>query len=150
MTLKTRLACLMAALAVGVALVCGALPAPVSAKSYRITRVDIGARLNADGSMEVSEARTYAFSGSFTFAYRDFPVGRQVTFDDFEVYEDGVLQKIEALGLHALAVLLDRYGRVLTGKLPVHLSLHLLVRHVDTRQPGLMERLGGAGRRRTV
>jgi uncharacterized membrane protein len=88
-TLKTRLACLMAALAVGVALVCGALPAPVSAKSYRITRVDIGARLNADGSMEVSEARTYAFSGSFTFAYRDFPVGQQVTFDDFEVYEGG-------------------------------------------------------------
>ena len=68
---------------------CYLLPTGVEAKSYRITRVDIDARLMSDGSMDVSEARTYDFTGSFSYAYRDMPRGGPVIFGDFEVLEEG-------------------------------------------------------------
>jgi len=66
-----------------------AICSPVSAKSYRITEVEIDARLQPDGSMIVSEDRTYSFDGSFSFAFRDMPGGQEVTFSEFEVYEGG-------------------------------------------------------------
>ncbi len=75
----------------------------VSAKSYRISGVEIDAHLRPDGNMDVSEARTYTFSGSFSFAYRDMPRGGRVTFDDFEVLENGrpyVLSDSEAPGTY--------------------------------------------------
>jgi uncharacterized membrane protein YgcG len=61
----------------------------VGAKSYRITRADINARLDEDGSMEVSESLTYRFAGSFTFAYRDLPATGPAAYSDFEVLEAG-------------------------------------------------------------
>jgi len=60
-----------------------------SAKSYRITAVNIDAQLKPDGDMDVIESRTYNFDGSFSFAYRDFPVAGPVRFEDFTVSEDG-------------------------------------------------------------
>ena len=65
------------------------LHSPVSAKSYRISGVEIDAHLRPDGSMDVSETRTYSFNGSFSFAYRDMPLGGPVDFENFEVLEDG-------------------------------------------------------------
>lgn len=66
-----------------------AMYSPASAKSYGITKVDIDARLQPDGSMIVSEDRTYTFDGSFSFAFRDMPGGQKITFDGFEIYEGG-------------------------------------------------------------
>jgi uncharacterized membrane protein YgcG len=57
------------------------------AKSYTINKVDITARLVPDGAMEVQESRTYDFTGSFSFAYRDMPLNGPVTFSDFSVSE---------------------------------------------------------------
>jgi hypothetical protein len=62
---------------------------PAIAKSYDITRVEMEARLMPDGSMEVSEARTYRFEDSFRYAYRDLPAGGPVVFEDFAVSEGG-------------------------------------------------------------
>jgi uncharacterized membrane protein len=71
------------------ALVCGALVSAASAKSYEITHVDIEARLHPDGSMDMTEERTYQFQGSYRFAYRDLPTGGPVTFENFTVSEGG-------------------------------------------------------------
>ncbi|MFZ1947988.1 MAG: DUF2207 domain-containing protein, partial [bacterium] len=68
--------------------VCLACP-EATAKSYRITDVAIGADLFGDGSMRVSEARTFSFNGSFTFAYRELVSDGQVALDGFDVLEDG-------------------------------------------------------------
>jgi uncharacterized membrane protein len=58
-----------------------------SAKSYQITDVHIDARLTPDGDMEVVEARTYSFDGSFSYAYQEIPAGGPVEFVDFKVSE---------------------------------------------------------------
>ncbi len=63
------------------------LPDVAAAKSYRMADVVIGAQLLPDGIMDVTETRTYEFEGSFTFAYRDLPLGGAVTFGDFGVSE---------------------------------------------------------------
>ena len=42
----------------------------VEAKSYTVGPVNIEAVINRDGSMEVSEERTFNFSGDYTFAYQ--------------------------------------------------------------------------------
>ena len=59
------------------------------AKSYNINKVDISAGLFEDGSLEVTESRTYVFRGSFTSAYRDLPVTGSVTYGDFGISESG-------------------------------------------------------------
>lgn len=79
----------LAALIFGIAVLTGPLQSAAMAKSYRITGVDVVAHLRPDGSMDVSEKRTYRFSGSFSFAYRDLPAGEPVVFEAFEVYENG-------------------------------------------------------------
>jgi hypothetical protein len=49
-------------------LVCGSLAAPVPAKSYYFPRVAIDARVSPDGSLWVTEHRTYQFGGDFSWA----------------------------------------------------------------------------------
>ncbi|MBN1327707.1 MAG: DUF2207 domain-containing protein [Candidatus Cloacimonetes bacterium] len=58
-----------------------------SSKHYSISAVNIQAKLDIDGSMIVEESRTYDFSGTFTFAYRYFPVNGPVRFSDFSLRE---------------------------------------------------------------
>lgn len=58
-----------------VALACLCLPATAWAKSYTVSRVDIDATLAADGSLSVTERRTYQFSGMFQGIYWDVPRG---------------------------------------------------------------------------
>jgi uncharacterized membrane protein len=86
---KSALIRILPVLSVAVIVLCGLSSSTVIAKSYQVTHVEIDARLRPDGSMDVSESRTYRFDGSFTFAYRDLPSGEAVTFDDFEVLEGG-------------------------------------------------------------
>ena len=44
-------------------------------KDYSIERVLIEAELQTDGSMLVTETRTFSLQGSFTYLYRSFPLG---------------------------------------------------------------------------
>ena len=46
-------------------------PVPAHARSYSIDRVDIDLTVNADGSIDVVEARTFDFDGSFNGVYWD-------------------------------------------------------------------------------
>ena len=59
---------LLAALAVLLVL---CLPRPATAREYTIDKVDIDATVNADGSLDVVEARTFDFDGSFNGVYWD-------------------------------------------------------------------------------
>jgi len=56
-------------------------------KSYQMSNVDIKAHLRTDGSMEVSENRTYSFEGNFSYAYRTFPRDEQIDFSGFSIIE---------------------------------------------------------------
>ncbi len=56
-------------------------------KSYQMSRVDIRAYLSTDGSMKVTENRTYDFEGDFSYAYRTFPYGQKVNFSGFTITE---------------------------------------------------------------
>jgi uncharacterized membrane protein len=58
-------------------------------KSYKMNNVSIVADLKADGSMQVTESRTYQFRGSFKYAYRTFPLGSGIDYSDFGVSENG-------------------------------------------------------------
>jgi len=61
---------------------------PVAAKSYTISKAFIDMQMGPDGTMEVTETITFSFSGSFSFAYRDFEPGPwQIT--DIQVEEAG-------------------------------------------------------------
>lgn len=64
-------------------------PQVFAAKYYQIIQVDIGAQLRADGSMEVTESRTYRFVGSFSYAFRTVPTIGPVAFEDFRISERG-------------------------------------------------------------
>jgi len=59
---------LVFAAAVALAWALAAAP-PAFAQSYSMTRVDIEAVVQRDGSMLVTETRTFDFDGGFTFAY---------------------------------------------------------------------------------
>ncbi|MEE8716100.1 MAG: DUF2207 domain-containing protein [Coriobacteriales bacterium] len=50
-----------------------AMPSRALAKSYEMTNVDIDATVAADGTLSVSEARTYSFDGNFHQVYWDLP-----------------------------------------------------------------------------
>ncbi|MBN1755528.1 DUF2207 domain-containing protein [bacterium] len=56
-------------------------------KSYQITDLLIEAQVNLDGSMRVTEYRTYKFTGSFSYAYREMPRDQGVRFHDFIIGE---------------------------------------------------------------
>ncbi|MCD6117097.1 DUF2207 domain-containing protein [bacterium] len=59
----------------------------IYAKYYSIPEVAINCRLESDGTMHISEERTYSFSGSFSYAFRIFPKDSRVEFTDFKVSE---------------------------------------------------------------
>lgn len=65
------------ALALLAALCVIALPvrALASDRSYEITQVDIDATVDADGTLHVTETRTFDFDGSFNGVYWDIPQG---------------------------------------------------------------------------
>ncbi|RPH92086.1 MAG: DUF2207 domain-containing protein, partial [Calditrichaeota bacterium] len=58
-------------------------------KSYSISQLDVSAQLYTDGSMAVTEARTYVYQGSFSYAFREFPQLAQISFSDFGIEENG-------------------------------------------------------------
>ena len=82
---RILLICLLAALAT---LLLEASPAQAS-KHYGITQVDIAAQLHPDGSLEVTESRTYDFHGSYRYAYRVIPLGGPETYRDLGISENG-------------------------------------------------------------
>ncbi len=57
-------------------------------KSYTMENVSIVADLAADGSMTISEERTYKFQGRYKYAYRTFPLDGRVGYEDFQVSEN--------------------------------------------------------------
>jgi len=65
------------------------LASPIAAKSYRVSRVAIEARLGGDGGLEVKESRTYAFEGRFRFAYRTLPTQHGEVYEGIRVSEGG-------------------------------------------------------------
>lgn len=58
-------------------------------KSYRIVGVNISAKLHADGTMSVTETRTFRFKGSYKYTFRTIPMDGPVKFRDFRVSENG-------------------------------------------------------------
>jgi uncharacterized membrane protein len=58
-------------------------------KDYSISSVTIEARLNSDGSMDISEKRTYMFRGHFHWATYFLPTERTGGIVDFSVGEEG-------------------------------------------------------------
>ncbi|MFC1887383.1 DUF2207 family protein [Candidatus Cloacimonadota bacterium] len=59
-------------------------------KDYQIKRVYIEAELNPDGSMDVTETRTFSFQGKFSYLYRSFPKNGPVEFTDIVVKEGAI------------------------------------------------------------
>ncbi|MFW5896837.1 MAG: DUF2207 domain-containing protein, partial [Bacillota bacterium] len=64
-TARARLA-IIAALAIVILI---AVPGRIAARSYSFPEVDIEARLNEDGSLDITENRTVKFDGSFSGMY---------------------------------------------------------------------------------
>jgi uncharacterized membrane protein len=64
-----------------------------AAKTYQITRVNIDSQLHPNGSMDISESRTFQFNGSFSFVFRTLPSSAPVTFGDFRVSENGKMYR---------------------------------------------------------
>lgn len=60
-------------------------------KSYSIPRLEIQARLGADGRMRVRESRSYDFDGRFSYAYITLPKDDRYQFGDFAVAEGPVV-----------------------------------------------------------
>ena len=73
--------------AVGVAL---ALPGTASADSFSLHSADVAVDVQEDGSLGVSERIEVAFSGNFTFGYRDIPLRDGETLINPSVAENGV------------------------------------------------------------
>jgi uncharacterized membrane protein len=60
---------------------------PADAKDYAIRAVDIDARLSADGSLQVTETRTYVFEDAYRYAFRTLPVDDRVRYTEITVSE---------------------------------------------------------------
>ncbi|MDH3463508.1 MAG: DUF2207 domain-containing protein, partial [Acidimicrobiia bacterium] len=71
-------ACFAAFLFVGLAL-------PAQAKSYWLDHADVDVTINPDGSLLVVETLTFDFSGQFSGAYRDIPLGSGVSIGNITV-----------------------------------------------------------------
>ena len=67
----------------------GRTPWAMAAKDYSIPSVTVDARLNADGSMSISERRTYVFRGPFHWATYHLPTEGTGGVVDFSVGEEG-------------------------------------------------------------
>ena len=78
-----------AIIAIGLALCFLGSVTTAGAKSYEVRRMAIQAGVEPDGRVLVEEALTYAFDGSFRFAYRDIPLRRGDSADDIRVEESG-------------------------------------------------------------
>ena len=57
------------------------------AKEYQISKLAVTIHLKQDGSMAITEERTYQFQGSFRYVYRSFPADGQYTFSDIGITE---------------------------------------------------------------
>ncbi|MGZ4105446.1 MAG: DUF2207 domain-containing protein, partial [Actinomycetota bacterium] len=69
-----------------------------SAKSYHFSNVDIAIAVRADGSFTVRETRTFAFSGTYHFAFIDIPQG-SYRIDGVGVSENGgAYRQVESEG----------------------------------------------------
>jgi uncharacterized membrane protein len=64
-----------------------------SDKDYQIKHVLIEAQLNPDGSMDVTESRSFYFQGQFSYLYRSFPKHGPVEFTEITVKEGGITFK---------------------------------------------------------
>jgi uncharacterized membrane protein len=82
---KLRLASIMIAAMTIVFIVCGG----ISAKEYKLPEVYIEAHITSDGSIIVSEQRTYLFSGSFSWASMWFPNRGEQVIEIVSVAEGG-------------------------------------------------------------
>ena len=85
LALRLLVGCL--ALAAGVAL---ALPGAASADSFSLLAADVAVDVQDDGSLGVSERIQVAFSGDFTFGYRDIRLRDGETLINPSVAENGV------------------------------------------------------------
>ena len=56
-------------------------------KRYYIKNVEIVGELNSNGSMDVTEKRTYSFKGRFKYAYQKFKKNNNIIYDNFSVSE---------------------------------------------------------------
>ena len=63
------------------------------AKSYALPRADVAVELEADGSLGVQEAISFAFSGPFSGAYRDIPLREGESADRVSVAEGRTLYR---------------------------------------------------------
>lgn len=83
-TLRRTLRALAAALAVAL-LALAFVPRPAHARDYSIDKVDIDATIGTDGSLTVTEVRTFDFDGAFNGVYWDIAKGeyegRQIEVD---------------------------------------------------------------------
>ncbi len=57
-------------------------------KSYKMQNVSVVADLHSDGSMQVSESRTYKFRGTYKYAFRTFTLSSEIDYSDFRVSEN--------------------------------------------------------------
>jgi uncharacterized membrane protein len=62
---------------------------PTSEKEYEISDARISVQLQRDGSLIVRESLPFDFTGSFTGAYRDFPLNGSARVTDAAVSENG-------------------------------------------------------------
>lgn len=60
-----------------------------AAKDYAIPGIVVNAEIAPDGALEIAESITYAFDGSYSYAYRDIELTRGETLSDIEVWENG-------------------------------------------------------------
>jgi uncharacterized membrane protein len=87
-----RKASFVASVVVSLALVAGIDQRPAAAqeeKSFDLPRADVRIRVEPDGSLRVAESITFAYSGSFSGAFREIPVREGETIDQVFVEEDG-------------------------------------------------------------
>jgi len=65
------------------------VPRIADAKSYRIPEITIRAEVSDDGELFIEEDLTFAFSGSYTYAFRDIPLKRGETLRQFAITDSG-------------------------------------------------------------
>src|SRR3990167_4973825 len=63
------------------------LPSRVFAKDYSIPSADFEVRINPDGSVNITETRTYSFDGSFSWADEWIILKKDYKISNFEVWE---------------------------------------------------------------
>jgi hypothetical protein len=65
------------------------LPGVAQAQTYELVSSAVQATVRPDGSVAVDEAITVAFSGSFTYGYREIPLRSGEGVDEIGVTENG-------------------------------------------------------------